>query len=121
MATNLPASSINDSAKATKIFYDTYGQPTQEFPATDIDASVAFFTNKGFDSDAAISTSATLLKQAKIEGVPIFSILDTLKGFSDLQLSALVGQILNNNRVPTSTLGYKSVDVTANKERNILS
>jgi hypothetical protein len=121
MATNLPSTISTDSATATKLFFDAYGEQPLEFNSTDVDATVGFFESKGFDRDAATITAVTLLKQAKIESQPIFQILDTLKGFSSLQISALVAEILNNNRPSTSTLGLRVVNSNRISQiRNIL-
>jgi hypothetical protein len=121
MATNLPPSPNADSATATKLFFDSYGEQPLEFNSSDVDAAVGFFESKGFDRDAATTTAITLLKQAKIENQPIFQILDTLKGFNSLQLSALVGEILNNNRPSTSTLGFRVANANKiSQTRNIL-
>jgi hypothetical protein len=121
MATNLPPSPNTDSATATKLFFDSYGEQPLEFNSSDVDAAVGFFESKGFDRDAATTTAITLLKQAKIENQPIFQILDTLKGFNNLQLSALVGEILNNNRPSTSTLGFRVANANKiSQTRNIL-
>jgi hypothetical protein len=121
MATNLPSTLSTDSASATKLFFDAYGEQPLEFNSTDVDATVGFFEGKGFDRDAATITAVTLLKQAKIESQPIFQILDTLKGFSSLQISALVAEILNNNRPSTSTLGLRVVNSNRISQiRNIL-
>jgi hypothetical protein len=120
MATNLPLKNIEDSAAASKLFFDVYGQFPLEFPANDVEASIGFFQAAGFDRDAAIVVSSTLLKQAKLDGTPIFTILDTVKKLSSLELSALVGEILNNNRPSTSTLGFRVVEISkANQTRNI--
>lgn len=124
MATNLPIPSTDkltqDSAAATKLFFDTYGQAPLEFNASEVDATVSFFKSKGFDDDAANITAATLLKQAKLDGTPIFRILDTLSGFNSLDLSSLVGEVLNNNRTSSSTLGFRTNPVIPNQIRNIL-
>jgi hypothetical protein len=121
MATNLPPGPNTDSATATKLFFDSYGEQPLEFNSSDVDAAVGFFQSKGFDRDAATTTAITLLKQAKIENQPIFQILDTLKGFNTLQLSALVGEILNNNRPSTSTLGFRVANANkVSQTRNIL-
>lgn len=119
MATNLPPNVIEDSAAATKLFFDKYGETPLEFSANDVSAAVGFFTAAGFDTDAALVTSMTLLKQAKLDSIPIYQILDTIKGFTELQISQLVGEILNNNRVPTSTLGFRTTNVIPNQSRNI--
>jgi hypothetical protein len=119
MATNLPIEVREDSAAGTKLYFDTYGEEPLEFLSTDVDAAVSFFKKAGFDQDAALVTAMTVLRQAKIDGTPIFDILDTLTGFGQLQLSQLVGEILNNNRVSTSTLGFRTSDVVTNQTRNI--
>jgi hypothetical protein len=45
------------------------------------------------------------MMQAKKDGYNPLKILDTLKGLNDLELSALVSEILNYNRFKTSSLG----------------
>lgn len=119
MNTNLPAEVIQDSAARTKLFFDTYGDQPLEFNATDVDACIAFFTKSGFEQDAAIITSVALLKQSKIENVPIYQILDSLEKNAGIKLSALVAEILNNNRTATSTLGYREPVTPSNIIRNI--
>ena len=120
MATNLPNKILQDSAAGTKLFFDSYGQSPLEFNATDVDACFAFFTSKGFSEEASLSVSSVLLKQAKLDGVPIFEFLDTISGYDTASLSRLVGEILNNNRVKTSTLGFRSNPVNPEQiARNI--
>jgi hypothetical protein len=80
---------------------------------------VSFFTSAGFDSDAAATVAMTLLRQAKIDSTPISQIIDTLTGVNKNTLSQLVGEILNNNRVPTSLLGFRTSDIKPNQTRNI--
>lgn len=119
MATNLPSQIIEDSAAGTKLYFDSYGEAALEFSANDVTLTVSFFESKGFDKDAASVVSMTLLRQAKIDGTPVASILDSLRSFSGIQLSQVVGEILNNNRVPTSILGFRTSDVKPNQTRNI--
>lgn len=119
MATNLPSQIIEDSAAGTKIFFDSYGEQALEFPSNDVSFTQAFFERSGFDTDAASVVTMTLLRQAKLDGTPIAQILDTLKSFNGIQLSQLVGEILNNNRIPTSILGFRTTDVKPNQIRNI--
>lgn len=111
MSTSLPIQTSSDSAQATKLFFDQYGISPLEFSANEVSAAVGFFESKGFVEDAALTTASALLKQAKIDGTPVFKLLDTLTGFNSLQLSALVSEILNNNRKATSTLGYRYLNV----------
>lgn len=120
MATNLPTPIKQDSAEGTKLFFDSYGQKPLEFLSNEIDAATAFFESRGFDTDAALLTATTILKQSKSEGVPVFEVLDTLKLYDGLQISALVAEILNNDRKSTSTLGYKVANIdTSSQTRNI--
>lgn len=119
MATNLPSIQKEDSAAGTKLFFDNYGQQPLEFNANDVSASVTFFEKKGFDTDAALIVATVILKQAKLDNTPIFKILDTLSGLDALGLSRVVGEILNNNRTPTSTLGFRTTPVTPTQYRNV--
>lgn len=119
MSTNLPPKTLEDSSAGTRLFFDTYGEKPLEFPAIDVNSAKAFFESKGFSDDSSTVLSITLLKQAKLDGVPIFSILDTLKGFNNSEINLLVGKILNNNRIPTSALGFKTQPVFTNETRNI--
>lgn len=119
MATNLPIQQIEDSAAGTKLFFDSYGQEPLEFNANDVAATTSFFEKRGFDKDAAQVVSTTILKQAKLDNTPIFKILDTLKGLDNITVSSIVGEILNNNRVSTSTLGFRTTPVIPYQIRNI--
>jgi hypothetical protein len=110
--TSLPPVASSDSAGSTKIFFDQYGVSPLEFSANEVSAAVGFFESKGFSADASATTAAAILKQAKLDGTPVFKLLDTLKLFNGLQLSALISEILNNNRTSTSTLGYRYANVS---------
>jgi len=111
---NLPEKSKSDSAAGTKVFFEAYGKLTEEFLALDVDAAISFFTGKGFVKEAAEITAIAILKQAKAEGVPVFSILDTLKEFDGVQISELVAKIMNNNRTSISLLGFRSPTTVPN-------
>ena len=119
MATNLPSKIIEDSGAGTNLYFDTYGEAPLEFASTDVSATVGFFTSLGFDDDAAQISAMTILRQAKIDGTPVFELLDTLRSFNAAQMSQLVAEILNNNRVPTSALGFRVSDVKPNQIRQI--
>lgn len=120
--TNLPIKTDSDSAAATKTFFETYGNSQLEFSANEVSAAIAFFQSRGFNDDASVVTAQVLLKQAKLDGVSVFKIIDTLKTFDGVQISALVAEILNNNRNVTSVLGYRIVSVEKqNQTRNIFA
>jgi len=112
----------NFSDRGVQKFFNNYFTEKLSFPTNQVDAVTTFFTKRGFDETAAITVATVLLNQAKIDDVNIFKLLDTLKGFNEVQLSAIVTEILNYSRAKTSTLGYKrtqSVDKT--EKRNIVS
>ena len=119
MPTNLPEEQLNDSAAATRLYFDTYGETPLQFNASEVDSTIAFFTSYGFGKDASTTSALALLKQAKLDGVNIGSILERLKGLDQAQISNLVAQILNNDRVSTSTLGIRTQSVNNLKTRNI--
>lgn len=104
---NLPQQPPVDSSLGTRLYFDRYGDIPLEFSSVDVDSTVGFLKSRGFTDDAAILTAVILLKQAKLDQMPIRELLDTLKGLRNLELSTLVGEVLNNNRTPTSTLGFK--------------
>ena len=120
--TNLPRKpDSRDSSTVVKRYFKTYYGKELAFPSNDVDAVIGFLENKGFDKSAALSTGTILLKQAKLDGIKVFELLDTLKGLDKLQLSYTVTQVLNFNRQKISTLGYRVTDTSKPTEsRNIM-
>jgi len=121
-SSNLPKPPVTDSAAEVKSFFNNYFVDPITFSANDVDTVVGFFEKRGFENNAATSVATVLLTQAKLDNVKIFKLLDTLKGLTDVQLSALVTEVLNYNRPKISTLGYKTQPDTDNFEaRNIIN
>jgi len=119
---SLPAQPVvKRSDKEVQQFFNQYFTKKLSYPANEVDAVVNFFEKRGFDKSAAISVATILLQQAKIDGVKIFTLLDTLTGLSEVQLSAIVTEVLNYNRPRTSTLGYRRTESPVKTEkRNIV-
>ena len=118
--TNIPKTNT-DSNQPVKEFFNNYFNETISFPSNDVDAVVGYFESRGFERTASISTATVILQQAKIDGVKVFELLDTLKGLDKLQLSYTVTQVLNFNRQKISTLGYKVANEQKPTEaRNIM-
>jgi altronate dehydratase len=110
----------NTSDKGVTNFFNNYFSKTLSFPSNQVDAVVTFFEKRGFDKSAAITVATTLLQQAKVDNVNVFKILDTMTGLNELQLSAVVTEILNYNRARVSTLGYKRTEgADKHEKRNI--
>lgn len=119
MSSNLPK--INSSTSDTREFFDKFFTNQISFPAGEIDATVGFFLKRGFDQESARSTSIVLLNQARLDGVAVFKLIDTLRSLTDVQLSQVVAQVLNAYREKTSLLGYRIAPVVNLYEtRNIL-
>lgn len=122
LPSNLPPSLNSvESGDEVKSFFNNYFNATVSFPADQVDAVVGFFRKRGFDELASNSTSIVLLQQAKIDGVNVFQLLDTLTTLTGIQLSAVVTEVLNYNRQKISVLGYRRDDTGEYLEkRNVL-
>jgi hypothetical protein len=116
---NLPRPST-DNDDQVKSFFDRYFQHQVTFPSNQIDAVLGYFLKRGFQEEAAKSTSIVLLNQSRIDNIPVFQLLDTLKGLTDTQLSQVVTEVLNIYREKSSTLGFKIIKTDETIEsRNI--
>ena len=118
---NLPATDVVDSSTEVKNFFDKFFLHQITFPSNQIDAVIGFFLKRGFDESAARSTSIVLLNQARLENINPLTLIDSLKGLTDVQVSQVVTEVLNGYRDKRSALGYKltSVDETL-ESRNIV-
>lgn len=120
MISNLNNPGTEDSSNEVRNFFDKYYQKEVTFPAGQIDAVVGFFMKRDFDEESSRTLAIILLNQARADNVNVFQLIDTLKGLTDLQLSAVVTEILNVYREKTSALGYKIVTEPVTLEsRNI--
>lgn len=118
---NFPIEANKDSSEEVRSFFDKYFLHQITFPTNQIDAVIGYFLKRGFDLQAARSTSIVLLTQASIENISPFKLVDTLKGVTDAQLSAVVAEVLNVYREKTSSLGFRDTTVVETLEsRNIL-
>lgn len=86
--------------------YDALYTKPLELEAGQFDAMKGFFSSRGFDNSAAESTAVIIINQAKKDNYNPMKILDTLQGLDNLEISALVAEILNYNRFKSSFLGY---------------
>jgi len=115
-----PETNPNNPKGSVKAFFDKYFVKTISMNANEVDSVVGFFEKRGFDKQSAIATASVLLQQAKIDNVKVFSLLDTLRGLDDVQISQLVATVLNSNRSAVSGLGYKlNADFITKEQRNI--
>ncbi len=122
MNSGLPVRNITKkSDEDVRLFFDKYLTKSINFNDNDLNSVVGFFENKGFDKSSAISVSIVMLQQAKLDNIKVFKLLDTLKGYQDIQLSAVVAEVLNYNRKRTSAIGFKKENTDNRLEkRNII-
>jgi hypothetical protein len=120
---NLPSTEIIDSANQPKKFFNTYYNEGITVSSNIIDAATGFFESRGFDVLAAKAIANVLISQSKVDNVNVFQLIDTLKGLSEVQLSRVVTEILNYNRISISTLGYRvdNTDQIQFELRNIVA
>ena len=110
-----------DSTTEVKEFFDKYFDAPISYSATQVDSVIGFFLKRGFDENSATGVATVLLQQAKIDEVNVYTLLDTLKGLDDVQISGLVGEIVNYNRSKVSVIGFKTENTVARQEsRNIV-
>jgi len=102
--TNVPVN--NATVNSTVQAFDAYYSAPLELDANVYTAMTSFFTSRGFEKGPAGSISTVIIKQARIDGYNPIKILDTLRGLDNVQISALVSEIINYNRFKTSFLGY---------------
>lgn len=120
ISSNLPISSSN--SEATVQAFDSYYSSPIEINSTAYAAMTGYFSSKGFEKAAADSISTIIMRQAKKDNYNPMQILDSLKGLSSVELSGLVAEILNYNRLSTSSLGVaKKFKTNPEIARNIIT
>ena len=120
---SLPSTNAAEgSDKKVTQFFDKYYTKALSFPTNDVNAVLGYFEKRGFSSEAAKAVATVLLSQAKLDAIPVFQLLDTLKGLQETQLSNVVAEILNYNRDRTSSIGYSTANQLTEKteRRNIM-
>jgi hypothetical protein len=117
---NLPNKEATDSLQKVVKYFDGYYKIPVDLDAESIDQLQGFFESKGFDKTAAKNVTYVILKTAKESNYKVQEIIDSLSGYSPIQLNDFLISILNFNRVKTSSLGILSKVATADQvNRNI--
>lgn len=114
MKSNLPISQESNLDSTVQAFNEYYDEPI-ELNASEYAAMIGFFTNRGFDQSAAETIAVVVMTQAKKDGYEPMKIMDTLRGLSSAELTGLLAEILNFNRLNTSNIGVAS-KLTPNTE-----
>lgn len=118
---NIPSERTASSSDQTLQVFNQYYQAPMELNGATLTAMQGFFESRGFDPVAADSIALVILQQATKDKINAMEIMDTLSGLSAVDISALVGEILNYNRFKTSSLGLQQNTVAADDIiRNII-
>lgn len=102
---NLPNSTDTNSLQKVVRYFDNYYVKPIDLEVESIDALKGFFESKGFDSKSAENVSYVILKTAKESNYKVQEIIDSLRGYEEVQLNEFLLSIMNYNRVKTSSLG----------------
>lgn len=120
--TNIYTNNANtkDSAKNTLDFFENYNKQQINLKSSDIDQFQSLLVKKGMQELAARETTTLILKQCNIDEVDPQTIYTQLKETPNMELTDLLGEILNINRPVSSTLGTKLNFGDNNAKRNII-
>lgn len=119
---NIPQEGSQSSSDPTLQVFDEYYNSPIDINNNELIAMRGFFEKRGFAEDSAETISIIILKQARKDGYNALQIMDTLSGFSSVEISSLVGEILNYNRLNTSVLGVTQfLSPSEEVTRNILA
>ena len=106
---NIPQpSQVRDSSQETLKVFDAYTTAPLNVDSATFDAMNGFFASRGFGDDSARSMSYIIIKQAILDNYKPFQLIETMRGLTDVEISALITEILNYNRFKTSSLGVAS-------------
>ena len=116
------STNINSNLELTPEYFNNFYNIEISYNPGEVDAVIGYFLKRGFEKTAAINTATVLLQQAKIDNLNVQTLIDTLKGVTDVQLSLIVAQILNFNRAKTSVLGFRDSNTQQElfEQRNVV-
>jgi hypothetical protein len=103
--TNIPQSDVKSLDSTVRSFNSYFSTPV-ELHAGTLAAMTGFFTNRGFDQSAAQAIAVIIITQSQKDNLNPMQVLDTLKGYDNVEVSAFVSTIINFNRYKTSFIGY---------------
>jgi len=104
---NIPSQKTPSSSDQTVEVFNNYYTLPVSINNNELIAMTGLLESKGFEPVSAESTAIIILTQAAKEGYSAMQIMDTLKGLGSVDISGIVAEILNFNRLKTSTLGVK--------------
>lgn len=119
---NLPTDKSNQNSDQTVQIFNNYYKEPIALNNSELVAMTGFFENRGFESVAAESAATIILMQAAQDGYNGMQVMDTLGGLTSVEISGLVAEILNFNRVKSSLLGtVQNIQPIDEITRNIIA
>lgn len=117
-----PATATKSSSDLTNKALSQYNDVPVELDHNVMTAMIGMLENRGFSSDSAESISITVMIQARRDGYNPMTILESMKKLDENDLSQLLSEILNYNRLKTSVLGsVQKITPVDNVKRNIVA
>ena len=90
--------------------------------SNEFDALVGYFKKRGFEDIPSREISGILIQKATNDNIPVFRLVDTLKGLNPIELNTIITQVINADRPRSSTVGFNQDIKTDNFDlRNIES
>ena len=83
---NIGTTFNKNNTEDQKKLFNNYFDTQINFTPSEVDAVIGYFLKRGFEQVAAVNTASVLLQQAEIDEVPVFQLLDTIKGTNEVEL-----------------------------------
>lgn len=120
MLTNIPFEVSKSSSDSTLKTLREFNTVQTQLDNNVLTAMIGYLEKNGFINGSAETISIAILTQAKKDGYNAMQLLDTLKTLNGVELSSVVAEILNYNRLKTSSLGIiQQILPVDNVRRNI--
>jgi len=117
-----PATATESSSDLTNKALSQYNDVPVELDHNVMTAMIGMLENRGFSNDSAESISITIMIQARRDGYNPITVLESMKKLGENDLSQLLSEILNYNRLKTSVLGsVQQITPVDNVKRNIVA
>ena len=117
-----PATATESSSDLTNKALSQYNDVPVELDHNVMTAMIGMLENRGFLNDSAESISITIMIQARRDGYNPITVLESMKKLGENDLSQLLSEILNYNRLKTSVLGsVQQITPVDNVKRNIVA
>jgi hypothetical protein len=119
---NIPSQKSSSSSDQTVEIFNNYYNLPININNNELIAMIGFLEKRGFDKSSAETTAITILTQAVKDGYSAMQIMDTLTGVDSVDISKLVAEIINLNRLKTSQLGVtQTFSISESVTRNVLA